>query len=279
MVKIVGIDLDGTLLTDDKKICERNIRVIKEAVQKGVKIVLCSGRSRDGMKREMETLQLVQEGQYGVGLNGGVVFRTWDSKLLHKGHMDEDAARAIILRARELSDEVNLQLYDGNSVFVERWDDTTDLYQRYTGSIASVVPDLMALCGNVVKIGLFRRGEIDYSFGKIQETKAKMTKALPEGTTAAITAPYLVEFYSENTNKGSGIEILMEELGIPREETMGIGDLENDIPLLQTCGIGVAVQNAVPKVKEAADYITAADNNQGGVAEAIELFALKESKL
>ena len=279
MVKLVGIDLDGTLLTDDKKICERNIEVIQKAVEKGVKIVLCSGRSFDGMKRELEILQLKKEGQYGVGLNGGIVFQNWDRKLLHKGHMEEEAVKAIIQRARELSDEVNLQLYDGKGIYVERWDDTTDLYQRYTGCTAQVVPDLMAFSKDVVKIALFRRGEIDYSFGKIQETKAKMTQNFPERTTAAISAPYLVEFYSESTDKGSGIEILMKELGIPREEIMGIGDLENDIPLLEMCGVSIAMQNAAPKVKEVADYVTIANNNEGGVAEAIELFALKESKL
>ena len=275
MIKIVGIDLDGTLLTDDKQICERNVDTIRKAIQKGVKIVLCSGRSPDGMRKELDKLQLRIEGQYGIGLNGGIVFRTIDNHLLHKGHMDEEAARAIITKARELSDEVNLQLYDGSGVYVERWDATTDLYQRVTGSNAHVVPDLMALSGNVVKIGLFRRGEIDPSFGKILETKAKMTSCLPERTTAAISAPYLVEFYNETTHKGAGIAILMKELGITREETMGIGDLENDIPLLESCGVGIAMQNAVSKVKEVADYVTTANNNEGGVAEAIERFVLK----
>ncbi len=275
MIKIVGIDLDGTLLTDDKKICERNVETIRKAVQKGIKIVLCSGRSPDGMKKELDKLQLRREGQYGIGLNGGIVFRTMDNHLLHKGHMEETAARSIITKAREISDEVNLQLYDGSGVYVERWDETTDLYQKVTGSNAHVVPDLMALSGKVVKIGLFRKGEIDLSFGKILETKAKMLSCLPEKTTAAISAPYLVEFYNEETHKGAGIKILMKELGITREETMGIGDLENDIPLMRSCGIGVAMQNAVPKVKEIADYITAANNNEGGVAEAIERFVLQ----
>ena len=86
MIKIVGIDLDGTLLTDQKTICKRNKEAIAKALQQGTKIVLCSGRSPDGMKKELEALDLIREGQYGIGLNGGLVFRTVDNFLLHKGH-------------------------------------------------------------------------------------------------------------------------------------------------------------------------------------------------
>ena len=274
MIKIVGIDLDGTLLTDDKKVCERNKEAIRKALEKGTKIVLCSGRSPEGMQKELDALSLRQEGQYGIGLNGGLVFQTWDNKILSKGHFAKEAAESIIRRAREISDEVNLQLYDGENVFVERWDDTTDLYQRVTSTTATKIPDLMAFSDQVIKIGLFRRGPIDPTFAGIQEIKGKMQQALLPGATSAISAPYLVEFYSEAMHKGVGMQTLMEVLGISREETMGIGDLENDIPLLVSCGIGVAMQNAVPKVKEIADYITEADNNEGGVAEAIERFVL-----
>lgn len=275
MIKMVGIDLDGTLLTDQKTICERNKEAIAKALQQGTKIVLCSGRSPDGMKKELEALDLIREGQYGIGLNGGLVFRTVDNFLLHKGHLPQKAAQRIIERARELSEEVNLQLYDGNGVYVERWDHTTDLYQRVTGSSASVVKDLMEMSDRVVKIGLFRRAEIDPTFQGILETKAKMMPYLLEGTTGAISAPYLVEFYSKDTHKGAGMEVLRKLLGILPEETMGIGDLENDIPLIESCGIGVAMQNAVPLVKEKAGYITKVDNNAGGVAEAIERFVLQ----
>ena len=108
----------------------------------------------------------------------------------------------------------------------------------------------------------------------LRRLKEVLTGLLPQDVSVAITAPYLVETYDRKTDKGRGMKILAEKLGLDRSEIMGIGDLENDMPLIEYAGFGVVMANGSQVMKEAADYITKDNNNEGGVAEAIEKFVL-----
>lgn len=276
MIKAVGIDLDGTLLTDDKKVCRRNIEILQKAKEKGVKIVLCSGRAPSGMQRELKALSLKEKGQYGVGLNGGVIYECDSSRIIHRSLMKPDAARKLIQLGREMSDLANVQLYTGEEVYVERWNETTDFYQKSTGSEPKLVKDLTEHVDETVKIVFFSMGEIDYSLHTINHLKALMLPHVPEGTQCAISAPYLLEFFDESIDKGKGMHRLAEHLQIKTEEVMCIGDQENDLPMLRYAGVSVVMENGAPQVKEAADYVTQADNNEGGVAEAVEKYVLSD---
>lgn len=274
MIRAIGIDLDGTLLNDKKEICQRNIEMIRKAQEKGIKIVLCSGRSADGMQRELKALSLQTKGQYAVGLNGGIVFEADTGRLIYKNTMDPRDALQAIETGRKVFDAMNMQVYNGINTFVEHWDDTTEFYQKATGSQPRLIPDAADFYQDVVKVGYFARGEFDYSLRKIRKLKEVLTGLLPQDVSVAITAPYLVETYDRQTDKGRGMKILAEKLGLDRSEIMGIGDLENDMPLIEYAGFGVVMANGSQVMKEAADYITKDNNNEGGVAEAIEKFVI-----
>lgn len=274
MIKAIGIDLDGTLLSDDKTICPANLDAVKRARDKGIFIILCSGRSRDGMRRELDALNLLREGNYAVGLNGGVAFETASGHLLFRKLMKPECARFAIRRGRELKDYLNAQLYDGERVYVERYDDTTRVYSQVTGSEVTLVDDLEAYADQAVKVGFFSENFMKASMDEIVGLKAKLEEGMPGGMQAAISAPYLAEVFDQNTNKGAGIEALGNLLGFSAEEMMGIGDLENDRGLLLTCKTAVLMKNGTPSLRDIATYITQKDNNEGGVAEAIEKFAL-----
>lgn len=85
---------------------------------------------------------------------------------------------------------------------------------------------------------------------------------------------YALEFMPKGVTKAYGISLLAKDLGLKQEEIMAIGDEENDLPMIQYAGLGVAMENAVPFVKEAADFVTAS-NEENGVAKVIQKFVLE----
>lgn len=276
MFRILGLDLDGTLLNDQKEICQANIEALQKAKEKGVKIVLCSGRSADGMQRELHALQLKIAGQYGISLNGGVIFETKSSKILKRTLMKKEAVHEVIRLGRTMPDEVNIQLYTGEKVYVERWNETTDFYQKATGSHPQLVEDLMAYAEKTVKLVFFSRGEIDPSLETITALKKKVAGAVPQGVQSVISAPYLLEFFDQIVDKGRAMKELAEYLGVEAKEVLCMGDQENDLPMLRFAGVGAVMANGAAHVKAIADYVTQKDNNEGGVAEAVKRFILEE---
>ena len=275
MIRVVGIDLDGTLLDDQKKICRKNIEILQKAKEAGTKIVLCSGRSPEGMQRELTALGLKEEGQYGIGLNGAVIYEAQNGHIFQRSLMQPEAAAALIKVGREMSDILNIQVYTGENVFVERWNETTDYYQKATGSVPVLVEDLTQHLNEIVKIVFFRQGEMDFTLKKINALKESVLPHVPQGTQCVISAPYLLEFFDESIDKGKGMQQLAEYLQVQKEEVMCIGDQENDVPMLQYAGLSVVMANGAPQVKAIGDYVTESDNNEGGVAEAVEKFVLE----
>lgn len=276
MIQLIALDLDGTLVSDDKTICVRNQRALQKAREKGVYVVLCSGRSPDGMRRELSMLQLQQPGQYSVGLNGGVVFESATGRMIKRTCMRPESAQALIALGRSLSEYVNIQLYTGEHVYVERWDETTDFYRKATGSEPVLIKNLEKYQGSVVKLGFFRRGERSADLTKIRKLREIIAAQAPEDIQCAISAPYLVETFDRQIDKSKGLMVLGELLQIEAAQMMAMGDQENDLPMIHYAGIGVAMANAVDEVKKVSDYITKSDNNEGGVGEAVERFVLSK---
>ncbi len=275
MFGLLGLDLDGTLLNDQKKICKKNVENLQKAKERGVKIVLCSGRSADGMQRELKQLGLKEKGQYAVALNGGVIFETTGT-FLKKNLMKAESIKELILLGRSMLEEVNIQLYTGDRVYVERWNETTDFYEEATGSHPQLVENLMDYAEKAVKMVFFSRGSIDKSLKKIRTLKDRVVCQIPAGTQSVISAPYLLEFFDEKVDKGRAIQELAEYLGMNAGQIICVGDQENDLPMLRYAGIGAVMNNGAPEVKAEADYITEIDNNEGGVAEVVERFILAE---
>lgn len=278
MIKLIALDLDGTLLSDNKTVCEANKEAIKKAIAKEIKVVLCSGRSQQSLAVLMEELELNVPGQYGIALNGAIVFAADSGKIMASSYMDDEAAKQIIRMGVPMMDELNIQLYTDDNIYVQRWDETTTFYEKVTHTHPVVVEDLTAKASNVIKMSYFQRTgkepDVKAPLDGILDLKSRVEDRLPEGVVGNVTAPYLLEFLDEKVDKGVGMDTLGKILGINKDEMMAVGDLENDLSMIRYAGIGVAMKNGAPAVKEAADYITERTNNEGGVAEVIEKFAL-----
>ena len=113
--------------------------------------------------RELKALGLKVEGQYGIGLNGAAIYEADTGKIIHKTLMKPEAVRTMVEIGRGFSDRMNVQLYTGGEVYVERWDETTDYYEKATGSHPKLVDNLLDYVNEAIKIVFFHNGEFDYT--------------------------------------------------------------------------------------------------------------------
>lgn len=269
MYKLIAIDMDGTLLNDRHEVPEDVKYTLAEAKKQGIKIVLCSGRPIGGIQSYIKALNLNQEGDFAIAYNGALVQDTHTNEVvaeLSLGHAD-------LVKLYELSMELKtpMHFFDTKGVYTPNADisDYTVL-EAYLSEIplgyrqVSDIPSNMS----IPKIMFVNHPD------KLNRTIEELPKSLNKQYTIVQSAPYFLEFVHPSASKGNAVKMLAEQLGIKQEETMTIGDNGNDLSMIEYAGCGVAMGNAIPEVKAAADFQTRS-NNESGVAYAIRKLALE----
>lgn len=267
MYKLIALDMDGTLLTTDKKVSERTKSAIKAAEEKGVKIVLASGRPLIGLNRYLEELELTKDEDYVLSFNGGLVQNTNTEEIVSKVSLKGSDLKYIYEISRELN--INIHAFSAKDGLI------TPKNSEYTEHEAKIN-------GIDINIKDFNEVDDDEDIIKVmmidpQEILDPAIERLPEEVykkySVFKSAPFFLEFTHKEVDKGLGLKRLGEHLGIKKEEIIACGDACNDLSMVKYAGLGVAMDNAVPEVKEVADYITAS-NNDDGIAKVIEKFIL-----
>lgn len=262
-IKIVAIDLDGTLLDPEGVLSEENADAVRRATEAGVQVVIATGKSRGSIERLLPQLALESPGVF----NQGLVIYDAAGSILQETALDEEVVDDILRFARER--ELPYFAYSGQHIVTpfdsEYRQRLIDLYHEPTPVIGE--PEADRAVHKIVVIDPeddeTMQGEVRATLEEICEGKAHITQAVPN----------FVEVLPAGTSKGAGLRWLLDELDIPPEQVLAIGDGENDVEMLQLAGIGVAMGNAHPRVKEVADVVVGS-NEQSGVAEAIERFVL-----
>lgn len=268
MIKLVAIDIDGTLLNDHHEVTSEVKDSIRKAKAKGVKIVLCTGRPLVGVQQYLTELELREEGDYVISFNGAMVQDTFTKKVV--SHLTLEKEDLIYLS--ELSEEAGLHMHF--------FDDKT-LYtaNRNIGKYTVVEA---YLTGSQLVFSEIEKMPADFKMSKammIDEPEIleagikKLPSDLGDRYHLVRSAPFYLEILNPEASKGNAVKQLSELLGIKQEEVMCIGDHENDTTMLEFAGTAVAMGNAIPRLKEMADFITETNNNSG-VAVAIEKFVL-----
>ncbi|GAA0078380.1 sugar-phosphatase [Clostridium sp. CTA-5] len=267
MYKLIALDMDGTLLTSDKKISERNKKAIKKAEEKGVKVVLASGRPSEGLRHYLEELNLLKEEDYVLSFNGAVSQNAKTGEIMS----------STVLKGSDLKYLNNIAKETGVNIhaFSEERGLITPKISQYTEVEADInkinitIADFDSIDDdeNIVKVMMIDPEEV------LEETIKKLPKEVYEKYTVLRSTPYFLEFMNKEVDKGEGLKKLAESLGIKREEVIAMGDAGNDLSMVKYAGLGVAMDNAFPEVKEVAEFITKS-NDEDGVAYAIEKFVL-----
>lgn len=267
MYKIVALDMDGTLLNDSKEITDNTKKVLKAARDKGVKIVLSSGRPLEGLKGYLEELNLVSDDEYVLSYNGCLVQETKTSKIIHEVGLKGSDLKYLYNLSKELG--VNIHAFSPEKGLI------TPKISNYTKVEANInkidinVFDFEKIEDNedIVKIMMIDEPEI------LDSAIKRLPSDIYERYTVVKSAPFFLEFINKNADKGKGLEALASHLGVLSSEIIAIGDAENDMAMIKYAGLGVAMGNATDNVKKISDCI-AATNEEDGVAKIVSKYVL-----
>ncbi|QKJ85002.1 Sugar phosphatase [Paramixta manurensis] len=267
-IKLIAIDMDGTLLNPQHDITPRVKQAIARARSKGVHIVLATGRPFIGIQRYLLELDLQQEGQYCITNNGALVQRAVNGDCVAETTLSFDDYLRFEKLARELG--VHFQALDKSFLYTANKD-----ISEYTIHEAS-------LTGMPLRYRAVEEMDSTLTFPKVMMIDpaevldaaiARLPQEARDNYTILKSAPYYLEILNKRVNKGSGVQALAEQLGLARDEVMAIGDQENDLAMLEYAGIGVAMGNGIEAVKAISQFVTKT-NMEDGVAHAIEKFVL-----
>ncbi|KHD45492.1 Cof-type HAD-IIB family hydrolase [Streptococcus hongkongensis] len=271
MIRLIAIDLDGTLLNSKKVIPEENIKAIQEATANGIKIVLCTGRPKNGTKPYFDQLGLVED-EFLILNNGCSTYTSIEWNLIHHYHLTIEQVKHLEKLSRHF-DGVALTLTTEDNYYV----------------IGEQVPDIVAADGELVftKVktttieALEQGSEIIFQamyMGTSQAMDAfedAMRSQLVEDFSVVRSQDYILEVMPKHVTKAHALKDLAEDLNCTANEVMAIGDAPNDIEMLSFAGTGVAMGNASESIKVLADHITS-HCDQAGVAQAIRKYALNQ---
>ena len=258
-VKAIFLDLDGTLNNDEKIITQRTKNALMQAQQQGVRVVLASARPSPGLYRERDILCLREHGGILMSYNGGRIVDAASDKVLFETAMDITLTKQILRKLEILP--VAPILDDGVRFYVTDPKGYKVAYEcQNNGMCCTQVENLSDfLAFAPIKILM------SVEPARLPGVKARIAGFLPDELTVVQTAPFYLEVIPSCINKGQGVADTCRALGIRPEEAVAFGDAENDIPMLKTAGVGVAMGNASAQVKAAADAVTAG-NNEDGIA-------------
>ena len=262
-IRLIGIDLDGTLVVDSDHVSERNVQAIQAATSQGITVAIATGRPHTSAEQFVARLGLADVPI--ISFNGAMIRRPGGHEPLLTAPVPADLAKDIVQYCVERRFHIHYYLED--DMYVTRVSHWALLYERRTGVRPVPAGDMRRFDGHEpIKIlvcvrpdeaeGLLEEGRERYG------DRLKVTRSMPE----------YVEYLSTQAGKGAALRWLADSLGVPIEQTMGMGDMLNDLELVEAAGVGVAMPHAPEAVKAAAQYV--ASSGAEGVAEAIEKFAL-----
>lgn len=264
MYKLVALDMDGTLLNKNHTINDRVKKAIAEARNKGVKIILCSGRGFKGVEKYVKELGL---NELVVSLNGAIVTDALNEEIVFSTIMDVELTKKIIELQRQAG--IFTIYFMEKKMYIEEFTDKAKFFSDFEGVELTLVDNIDKYVeksvGKMLMIGDTLR---------LEEFRKKLLKEFFNRVNATFSLPNFLEVYNINVSKGIILHKIAEYYGLEREEVIAIGDGENDISMIEYAGLGVAMGNAMEKAKEAADIVTLT-NVEDGVAKIIEDYILK----
>ena len=280
-IKIIALDLDGTLLDSEKRLSEANREALARAAEKGVLIVPTTGRFFGMMPPAVRDLPFVR---YAITINGAQVYDRETDTAIVRDEIPLDMA----LRVMETLDRYDV-IYD---CYRQNWGwmtaalqdkaadyATNEHYLKMVREFRKPVPELKAHLretaadGDVQKIMLFAgreegKGKREESCGVLDAIRVEMSAKFPEIKVTASTWNN-IELNIRTAHKGNALKRFAEHLGLTLENCMAFGDGMNDFTMVEAAGLGIAMANAEPEVKRVAKDVVPS-NDEDGVAKGID---------
>lgn len=263
------LDIDGTLLNDDKKISTKTKEALITAQQNGVKLILASGRPTTGMHLYAEQLEMEKYHGLLVSYNGAKVVDCQTKEELFNQALTVSEGKAVLEHMKNF--EVKVMIDKDDYMYVN---DVFDCYVPYKGEEINII-QYESRGGN---FKLCEKDDLaaflDYRISKIltagdpaymQENYQAMMAPFKDSLNCVFTADFYFEFTAQGIDKAKALDTVLSPLGIHPENIIAFGDGHNDITMVEYAGTGIAMSNAVPELKAAASSVTLS-NNEDGIA-------------
>jgi len=267
MYRLLVTDLDGTLVTSTREITPRTLAAVRGAQQQGVRVCLATGRMWSSAEPHVRRLGADPP---AILYNGGLVYDFSTGTVLYRLPLAYEHARAVLEMLREFP-SVLPHVYLDDRVYAAGPSELTEQYRRRNGLEVELVGDLVAfLRPDPMKILII--GAPNDLLAVSAQIRAR---AMP--VHAVFSEPTFLEILPQNSSKGTALEFLAPQLGVALAAVIAVGDNLNDLEMIRTAGLGVAMGNAPAEVKSHADYVTASNNDEG-LAIVIERFILADGR-
>ena len=269
-MKLLFTDLDATFLDDNKNVPEPNHLAVQEMLEQGHKVIIATGRSLSSALLQAERLQLDRQGCYCIAYNGSQIYDFGTEKLIYHKTVPVRCAKEAYRICKKYG--VHIHTYDATHVLTPEENESVKKYCSLVHIPYKVIS------------GLFEQLDFEPSkvlmsdfdkTGILKTVQREVDAACKGETDTFFSCEEYLEMVRHGVSKGAAVQFLCEYLNVDLKDTVACGDAENDISMIETAGVGVCMCNGDTKVKEKADYITTRNNNEGGVAEAIQKFILK----
>ncbi len=259
------MDLDETLLSSDKHVCDLNKKALERARSQGIHTVIATGRPWFSFAHtldEIKTKELPDE--YSISLNGGAIVKNGTGEIVFLDGMEFSRINELFLKG--LNYDVFMHVYTTDAVYGWNLDEDEREFLKGRLDIHELEePDLSFLKDeSFVKI-LFGRTDMNYLHAIENDMEGQL-----DDLDVSYSSNRYIEFNKKGVSKGTGLKHLARIYGLQISECAAVGDNLNDLSMIEQAGIGIAVGNALDEIKAAADWILEADHNHGAIAQAVE---------
>ena len=265
--KILVLDLDGTLTNKKKEITEHTRETLIRAQEAGVKIVLASGRPTYGIMPLARQLELDKYEGYILAYNGGQIIDCKTGELMYENVLDPAVYPYLYECAK--SNGFQILSYKDEYIISENADDQYVQHEAFLNRMPSKTVENFLDVINFPVAKCLIVGDPE----PLAQLEPVMKKELESKMNVFRSEPFFLELVPKGIDKARCLAVLLEELGMTPDEMMACGDGFNDLSMIQYAGLGVAMANAQEVVRQAANYITLS-NEEDGVAHAVEKFML-----
>ena len=263
-VGIIAMDLDDTLLRHDLTISDRTVKTLKEASDRGILVMLASGRAPDAMTPYAKRIGIDKKRSFMICNNGSQIITSDTLEIKREHYIPNDIA----IEAFRLAVDAGLSchIYENDLIYVSKETEFSDQDQRLSGLKPVVPDDYEAL----IKRGSYKLvipGDPEF----IVPIEAEFKAIFQDRATVFVSKPYFLEVLPANVGKGEALtEIARDLVGVPMDRVMAFGDSMNDESMIRLAGQSVAMINGRDEILRLARHVTYLSNDEDGIADFLE---------
>lgn len=266
MYKLIGIDMDGTLLNSNHTLSEENKRAIEKAREQGISVVITTGRPLSGVETVLESLEMNRQDDYIILYNGALILRASDREILSENTISLEEVKILENCAKLVGVEIHIVTEDA---CIAPYENKYGRFEAELNDMSFKIQDFNELPNDtkIYKVMFSEEPEV------LKERMLNIPDTLTNSYETTMSAPFYIDFLKKGVHKGYGIKQLSQRINVNQNQIICIGDAGNDLSMIHYASLGVAMGNASLELRKHADYITL-NNDENGVAHVIQRFAL-----